>query len=242
MDLALVNLAKSRHRVAQTELAQPKREFPRAVKLLEVQAFGGPLGFQVVIRLGGIHVGVCRRHVERRFLQGVGNQFQLAHDAGVNLLDVENHHPVLVGAANNNPVQGVGQGLVGRRNQLFEQKVVNLVVLFGLQHGILAVELQIARLHGHTALAGGAVGTGQRACHHLLGVAGQAVHVPEFPDGQVLYAEFVPVVQHGQGFAVGGIGFAGVVWNLVSNGLFKEHGANLEINRTIFIDEALFVL
>jgi len=166
---------------------------------------------------------VCRRHLERGFLQGIRNQLELAHDARVNLLDVENHHAVLVGAADNDPVECVGERLVRRRNQLFKKKIINPVVFFGFEHRFLAVELQIARLHEHATFARGAVGAGHGTCDDFLRVSGEAVHVPEFLDGKILDAELVLVVEHGERFAVGGVGFTGVARNLVCNGLFKEH-------------------
>ena len=229
MNLAFVNLTESRDRVAQAELAERQAHFTRTIKLLEVQAFGGALRFQVVIRFGRVHVGVCRRHLERGFLQGIRNQLELAHDACIDLLDVENYHAVLVGATDNDPVERIGERLVCWRNQLFKKKVVNLVVLFGFQHRFLTVKLQVARLHEYAALACGAVGAGHGARNHLLRVSGEAVYVPKFLDGEVLDSEFVFIIEHGEGFAVGGVGFTGVTRNLVCNGLFKEHEPNLEI-------------
>ena len=41
-------------------------------------------------------------------------------------------------------------------------------------------------------------------------------------------SQLVLVVEHGERFAVGGIGFACVVRNLMCDGLFEEHKANLE--------------
>ena len=228
MNLAFVNLAESRDGVAQAELAQGEAHFARTVKLLKIESFGRTFRFQIVIRFGRVHVGVCRSHLERRFLQGVRNQLELAHDTRVYLLDVENHHAVLVRAADDNPVERVGERLVRRRNQLLEKEVVNFVVLFGFEHRILTVELQVAWLHENAAFACGAVGARQGACNHLLRSARKAVYIPEFLDGKVLDSELVFVVEHGERFAVGGVSFTGVTRNLVCNGLFKEHATNLE--------------
>ena len=202
VNLALVNLAESRDGVTQAKVPEIQAKFARAVKLLEVEPFGGALRFQVVVRFGRVHVGMRRGHVERRFFQCIRNQLEFAHDARVNLLDVENHHAVLVRAADNYPVERVGERLVRGRNEFFEQEVVNLVVLFGFEHGFLAVELQVARLHVHTALARGAVPAGHGARDNLLRIAGEAVLVPEFLEGVVLDLQLVLVVKHGERFAV----------------------------------------
>lgn len=223
VDLAFVNLAESRDRVLEAEFPEVEAQFARAVELLEVESVCRALRFQVVCGFGGVHVGVRRRHVEGGILQRVRNQLELAHDARVNLLDVENDDAVLVSAADDNPVERVGERLVRRRNQFLKKEIVNLVVLFGFEHRFLAVELEVARLHEHAALARGAVASGERACDYLLRVAREAVHVPKFLDGEVLDVELVLVVEHGERFAVGGIGFACVVRNLVCDGLFEEH-------------------
>ena len=223
VNLALVNLAESGNGVAQAELAKRQAHFARTIELLEIQTVCWALRFQIVIRFSRVHVGVCGSYLERSFFQCVRNQFELAHDACVNLLDVENHHAVLVSATNNDPVQSVSERLVSRLNQLFEQEFVNLVVFFGFEHRFLTVELQVAWLHVHAALARGTVAAGHGACNHLLRSARKAIDIPKFLDSRIFNAEFIFVVEHGERFAVGGICFAGVARNLMCNGLFEKH-------------------
>ena len=223
VNLALVNLAESRDGVAQAKVPEIQAKFAWAVELLEVEPFGGAFRFQVVVGFGRVHVGVRCGHVEGRFFQCVRNQLEFTHDARVNLLDVEDDHAVLVRAADDNPVERIGERLVRGCNEFFEQEVVNLVVLLGFEHGFLAVELEVPRSHGHAALARGAIGAGHGARDHLLRVAGEAVHVPEFLEGVVLDLQFVFVVEHGERFAVEGVCLLGVARNLVCDGLFEKH-------------------
>ena len=96
-------------------------------------------------------------------------------------------------------------------------------MFLGFEHRFLTVELEVSRTHFYAPLARGAVTAGHGACDYLLRVAGEAVHVPEFLDGVVLDFKLAFVVEHGERFAVGGIGFAGVVRNLVCDGLFEKH-------------------
>ena len=229
VNLAFVNLAETGNGVAQAEFAEAEAHFARTVELLEIQAVCRTLRFQIVIGFSCINVGMRSCHMEGRFLQSIRNQLELAHDASVNLLDVENHYAVLVRATNNNPVERIGKRLVCWLDQFFEQEIVNLVVLFGFEHRFLTVELQIARLHEYTALARGAVAAGHGACNHLLRIARKAIDVPEFLDSRIFNAEFIFVVEHGERFAVGGICFAGVARNLMCYGLFEKHSHNLEI-------------
>ena len=223
VNLAFVNLAEACDRVLEAEVAQVQSHFAWAVELLEVEAFCGAFCFEVVVGFRGVHIGVGGGHVVRALLQDFGNLLQLAHDACINLLYVENDHAILVGAADDNPVECVGERLVGGRNQFFEQEVVNAVVFFRLKHGFLAVELQVPGFHGHATLACGAVAAGHGACNDALRRTGKAVHVPEFLDGFLLDGKFVLVVEHGERFAVGGVAFAGVVREVSRNSLFKKH-------------------
>ena len=81
VDLAFVNLAEARHRVLEPEMAEVKREFARAVKLLEVERVCRALGFEIVVGACRVHVGMCCGHVVRALLQDFGNLLELAHDA-----------------------------------------------------------------------------------------------------------------------------------------------------------------
>ena len=197
--------------------------------MLKGEPFGRALGLEVVIGLRRVNVGVRRSHVIRRFLQNFGDLLQFADDRGIDFLDIEYNDPVLVRAADDNPVERVGEGLVRRRDELIEQQAVNGVVLFGLQDAVVFVEAQVARLHVDSPLAGGAVVAGHGARGYRLRVAGEPVYIPEFADGLVFDLQLVFIAEGGEGFAVGGIGFFRVIGDLVGDGLFKEHAQNVEI-------------
>ena len=223
VDLALVHLAETGGGVLEAEMPQIERKFARAKELLEGEPFGGPLGLEIVIRLCRVNVGVCRSHVIWRFLQNFGNLLQFTDNCGVNFLDIEYHDPVLVGAADDNPVECVGEGLVRRRDELFEQQAVYGVVLLGLQDAVVFVEAQVAGLHVDAPLAGGAVVAGHGARGYGLRGPRKPVYLPKFANGAVFYLQFRLVVQRGESLAVGGIGFLGVVGEIVGYGLFEEH-------------------
>ena len=229
VDLALVHLAEAGRGVLEAEMSEVKTQLARAKELLEGNSFGRSLRLQVVIRLRRVNVGMRRSHVIGRILQNFGNLFQFADNRRVDFLDVKYDDPVLVRAADDNPVERVGEGLVRRRDELVEQQAVNGVVLLGLQDAVVFVEPQVARLHVHAALAGGAVVAGHGACNDRLRTAGEAVHVPEFTDGIVLDLQLFFIAEGSEGFAVGGIGFFRVIGDLVGDGLFKEHAQNVEI-------------
>ena len=229
VNLALVHLAEAGGGVLEAEMPEVQAQFARAKEMLEGEAFGRSLRLQVVIRLRRVNVGMRRSHVIGRILQNFGNLFQFADNRRVDFLDVEYDDPVLVRAADDNPVERVGEGLVRRRDELVEQQAVNGVVLLGLQDAVVFVEPQVARLHVHAALAGGAVVAGHGACNDRLRTAGEAVHVPEFTDGIVLDFQLFFIAEGSEGFAVGGIGFFRVIGDLVGDGLFKEHAQNVEI-------------
>ena len=223
MNLAFVNLAESRHRVFEPEMAEVERKFAWAVKLLEVQNVRRALCFEIVIGFCGIDVSVCRRHVVRTLLQHFGNLLELADNACIQFFHVENHHAVFVRATDDNPVERIGERLVCRRNELVEQQTVNGVVFFGFENAIVFVETQIARFHFDLALGRRAVIARHRACDNRLRTACKAVHFPEFADGGVLDLEFVLVIERSEGLAVSGIGFLRVIREVVSDGLFKKH-------------------
>lgn len=104
VDLALVNLAETGGRIFEAEVPQVEGEFPRAKELLEAKAFGGALGFQIVVAFRLVQIGVGRRHMVGALLQNFCDGFQFADDACVQLLHIENHHAILVGPADDNPV------------------------------------------------------------------------------------------------------------------------------------------
>ncbi len=223
VNLAFVNLAETRHRVLEPEMAEVQRKFTRTVKLFEVERVCRALRFEIVIGFRRIDVSVGRRHVVRALLQNFCNLFQLADNACVQLFHVENHDAVLVCAADDNPVERVGERLVRRRNELVEQQTVNGVVLFGLQDAIVFVKTQIARLHFDLALGRGAVIARHRACNNRLRTTGKAVHFPEFADGGILDLELFLVFERGKSLAISGIGFLRVIREIVGDGLFKKH-------------------
>ena len=223
MNLAFVDLAEACGGVLEAEMSEVERKFARSKELLEAEPVGRTLCFEVIVGFCRVEVGVCCGHVVRALLQYFGNLLQLAYDACVDFLDVENDYTVLVGAADDNPVERIGQGFVSWRNQLFEKHTVNGVVLFGLQNAIVSVETEVARIHFDTALARGAVVSGHGACYHGLRAAGEPVHFPELANGCILDLELVLVIERGERLAVGGIGFLGVVRQLVRDGLLKKH-------------------
>ena len=227
--LALVHLAEAGGGVLEAEMPEVQAQFARAKELLEGEAFGRSLGFEVVVGFRGIDIGVCRGYVIWRFLQDFGNLLQFADNRGIDFLDIEYHDPVLVRAANDDPVERVGERLVRRRDELVEQQAVNGVVLFGLQDAVVFVEAQVARLHVDAPLAGGTVVAGHGACGYRLRVAREPVYIPEFTDGIVLDFQLFFIAEGSEGFAVGGIGFFRVIGDLVGDGLFKEHAQNVEI-------------
>lgn len=195
VDLAFVNLAKSRYRVLEPKMAEVQRKFTRTVKLLEIERVRRALCFEIVIGFRRIDVSVGRRHVVRALLQNFCNLFQLADNACVQLFHVENHDAVLVRATDDNPVERVGEGLVRRRDELVEQQAVNRIVLFGLQDAIVFIKAEVARLHFDLALGGGAVIARHGASHNWLRAASKAVHFPKFADGGVLDFELVFVIE-----------------------------------------------
>ena len=132
--------------------AEVERKFARAVKLLEVERVCRALCFEIVVGTSRVHVGMCCGHVVRALLQDFGNLLELAHDTCIELFHVENHDAVLVRAADDEPVERVGEWLVGWRDELVEQQAVNGVVFFGLQNAIVFVKAEVARLHFDLAL------------------------------------------------------------------------------------------
>ena len=223
MDLAFVNLAESSHRVLEPEMAEVERKFARAVKLLEVERVCRALGFEIVVGTSRVHIGMRCGHVVRALLQDFGNLLELAHDACIELLHVENHDAVLVCAADDEPVERVSERLVCRRDELVEQQAVNRVVFFGLQDAIVFVKAEVARFHFDLALGRGAVIARHRACDNRLRAACKAVDFPKFADSFVLDLELIFVVERSKGFAVGGIGFLRVIRKVMCDGLFKKH-------------------
>jgi len=191
--------------------------------LLEVQNVCRALCFEVVVRFCGIDVGVRGCYVVRALLQHFGNLLQLTHDASIKLLHVENHDAVLVCAADNNPVERIGERLVCRRNELVEQQTINSVVFFGFENAIVFIKTQIARFHFDLALGCGAVIARHWACNDRLRAAGKAVDFPEFADGGVFYLELVFVIERSKSFSVSGIRFLSVIREVMSDGLFKKH-------------------
>jgi len=223
VNLAFVNLAESRHRVLEPEMAEVERKFARAVKLLEVERVCRALCFEIVVGTGRVHVGMCCGHVVRALLQDFGNLLELAHDTCIELFHVENHDAVLVRAADDEPVERVGERLVCRRDELVEQQTVNGVVFFGLQNAIVFVKAEVARLHFDLALGRRAVIARHGASHNRLRTACKTVDFPKFADGFVLDLEFVLVIERSEGLAVSGIRFLRVIREVVSDGLFKKH-------------------
>ena len=223
VDLAFVNLAESRHRVLEPEMAEVERKFARAVKLLEVERVCRALCFEIVVGTSRVHVGMCCGHVVRALLQDFGNLLELAHDTCIELFHVENHDAVLVRAADDEPVERVSERLVCRRDELVEQQTVNGVVFFGLQDAVVFVKAEVARLHFDLALGRRAIIARHGACHNRLRTACKAVDFPKFADGIVLDLEFVLVVERGKSLTVSGIGFLSVIREVVSDGLFKKH-------------------
>ena len=223
MDLAFVNLAEARHRVLEPEMAEVERELARAVKLLEVERVCRALCFEIVVGTSRVHVGMCCGHVVRALLQDFGNLLELAYDACVQLFHVENHDAVLVRAADDEPVERVGERLVCRRDELVKEQAVNGVVLFGLQDAIVFVKTQIARLHFDLALGRGAVIARHGASHNRLRTACKTVDFPKFADGFVLDLELVLVIERSEGLAVSGIRFLRIIREVMGYCLFKKH-------------------
>ena len=223
VDLAFVNLAEARHRVLEPEMAEVEREFARAVKLLEVERVCRALCFEIVVGTSRVHVGMCCGHVVRALLQDFGNLLELAYDTCVQLFHVENHDAVLVRAADDEPVERVGERLVCRRDELVKQQTVNGVVFFGLQNAIVFVKAEVARLHFDLALGRRAVIARHGACHNRLRTACKAVDFPKFADGFVLDLKFVLVIERSEGLAVGGIRFLRIIREVMGYCLFKKH-------------------
>ena len=223
VDLAFVNLAKSRYRVLEPKVAEIQRKFTRAVKLFEVERVCGALCFEIIVRFRGIDVSVCCRHVVRALLQNFCNLLELTDDAGVQFFHVENHDAVLVRATDDNPVERVGEGLVCRRDELVKEQAVNRIVLFGFQNAIVFVKTEVARLHFDLALGRGAVIAWHGASDNRLRATGKAVHFPEFADSGVLDLELFLVFERGKSLAISGIRFLGVIREIVGDGLFKKH-------------------
>ena len=223
VDLAFVNLAEARHRVLEPEMAEVERKFARTVKLLEVERVCRALCFEIVVGACRVNVGVCCGYVVWALLQGFGNLLELAHDACVQLLYVENHDAVLVRAADDEPVERVGERLVCRRDELVEQQTVNGVVFFGLQNAIVFVKAEVARLHFDLALGRRAIIARHGASHDWLRTACKTVDFPKFADGFVLDLEFILVVERSEGFAVSGIRFLRIIREVMGYCLFKKH-------------------
>ena len=156
-------------------------------------------------------------------LQDFGNLFELAHDAGVQLFHVENHDAVLVRAADDEPVERVGERLVGRRDELVEQQTVNGVVFFGLQNAIVFVKAEVARLHFDLALGRRAIIARHGASHDWLRTACKTVDFPKFADGGILDLELVLVFKRSERLAVSGIRFLRIIREIVGYCLFKKH-------------------
>jgi len=191
--------------------------------LLEVERVCRALGFEIVVGTCGVHVGVCCSHVVRALLQDFGNLLELAHDACVQLFHVENHDTVLVRATDDEPVERIGERLVGRSDELVKQQSVNGVVFFGLQNAIVFVKAEVARFHFDLALRRRAVIARHGASHNRLRTAGEAVDFPKFADGFVLDLEFILVVERSEGLAVSGIRFLRIVREVMGYCLFKKH-------------------
>ena len=223
VDLAFIDLAESRYRVLEPEMAEVEREFARTVKLLKVERVCRALCFEIVVGTSRVHVGMCCGHVVRALLQDFGNLLELAYDACVQLFHVENHDAVLVRAADDEPVERVSERLVCRRDELVEQQTVNGVVFFGLQNAIVFVKAEVARLHFDLALGRRAVIARHGACHNRLRTACKAVDFPKFADGFVLDLEFILVVERSKGFAVSGIRFLRIIREVMGYCLFKKH-------------------
>ena len=223
VNLAFVNLAEARHRVLEPEMAEVEREFARAVKLLEVERVCRALCFEIVVGTSRVHVGMCCGHVVRALLQDFGNLLELAHDTCIELFHVENHDAVLVRAADDEPVERVGEWLVGWHDELVEQQTVNGVVFFGLQNAIVFVKAEVARFHFDLALGRRAIIARHGASHDWLRTACKTVDFPKFADRFVLDLKFVLVIERGKSLTVSGIGFLSVIREVVSDGLFKKH-------------------
>ena len=223
MDLAFVNLAESRHRVLEPEMAEVERKFARTVKLLEVERVCRSLGFEIVVGTSRVYVGMCCGYVVRALLQDFGNLFELAHDTCIELFHVENHDAVLVRAADDEPVERVGERLVCRRDELVEQQAVNGVVFFGLQNAIVFIKAEVARLHFDLALGRRAVIARHGACLNRLRTACKAVDFPKFADGIVLDLELVLVIERSESLAVSGIRFLRIIREVMGYCLFKKH-------------------
>ena len=223
VDLAFVNLAESRHRVLEPEMAEVERKFARAVKLLEVERVCRSLGFEIVVGTSRVYVGMCCGYVVRALLQDFGNLLELAHDACIEFFHIENHDAVLVRAADNNPVERISERLVCRRDELVEQQAVNGVVFFGLQDAVVFIKAEVARLHFDLALGRRAVIARHGASHNRLRTACKAVDFPKFADGFVLDLEFVLVIERSEGLAVSGIRFLRIIREVMGYCLFKKH-------------------
>ena len=223
VNLAFVDLAESRHRVLEPEMAEVERKFARAVKLLEVERVCRSLGFEIVVGTSRVYVGMCCGYVVRALLQDFGNLLELAHDACIELFHVENHDAVLVRATDDEPVERISERLVCRRDELVEQQAVNGVVFFGFQNAIVFVKAEVARLHFDLALGRRAIIARHGACHNRLRTACKAVDFPKFADGFVLDLEFVFVIERSEGLAVSGIRFLRVIREVMGYCLFKKH-------------------
>ena len=223
VNLAFVNLAEARHRVLEPEMAEVERKFARAVKLLEVERVCRALCFEIVVGTGRVHVGMCCGHVVWALLQDFGNLLELAHDTCIELFHVENHDAVLVRAADDEPVERVGEWLVGWRDELVEQQAVNGVVFFGLQNAIVFVKAEVARLHFDLALGRRAIIARHGASHDWLRTACKTVDFPKFADGFVLDLKFVLVIERSEGLAVSGIRFLRIIREVMGYCLFKKH-------------------
>jgi len=223
VNLAFVDLAESRHRVLEPEMAEVERKFARAVKLLEAERVCRALCFEIVVGTSRVHVGMCCGHVVRALLQDFGNLLELAHDTCIELFHVENHDAVLVRATDDEPVERIGERLVGWRDELVEQQAVNGVVFFGLQNAIVFVKAEVAWLHFDLALGRRAIIARHGASDNRLRTACKTVDFPKFADGGILDLELVLVIERSEGLAVSGIRFLCVIREVVSDGLFKKH-------------------
>ena len=108
----------------------------------------------------------------RALLQHFCDLLELADNACIELFHVENHDAILVCAADDNPVERVGERLVCRRNELIEQQTVNGVVFFGFENAIVFVKTEVARFHFDLALGRRTVIARHRACNDRLRAAG----------------------------------------------------------------------
>ena len=223
VDLAFVDLAESRHRVLEPEMAEVERKFARAVELLEVERVCRSLGFEIVVGTSRVYVGMCCGYVVRALLQDFGNLLELAHDACIEFFHIENHDAVLVRATDDEPVERISERLVCRRDELVEQQTVNGVVFFGFQNAIVFVKAEVARLHFDLALGRRAIIARHGACHNRLRTACKAVDFPKFADGFVLDLEFVFVIERSEGLAVSGIRFLRIIREVMGYCLFKKH-------------------